>query len=345
MSSQAWFVIEKADLRPRNSLRVAARAPRLLRVKHAQALPEALEAIQPRSLFVLGEGTNILLADDPTDTVLCLEERSIQIIAQDEDQAIIRATAGVAWRELVMWSLQQGLCGLENLALIPGTVGAAPVQNIGAYGVQVAQWVHAVEAWDTLSNTWCYLDADHCQFSYRNSVFKQHPSRYLITAVALRLQRAPRLNLSYPGINAELQAMGINQPTAMEVARAVIAIRRRKLPNPNVLANAGSFFKNPQILQEQAHQLSQNYPQLPLFAADDPAYRKLSAAWLIEACGWKGARAGDAGMADTHALVLVNHGQASGNELLAFARQVADSVYERFAVRLQPEPHIIGAHW
>jgi len=345
MNSSAWFVVENADLQARNSFHVAARAPRWLRVKQAKALPDALDTLRPRSLFVLGEGSNVLLAADPVDTVLSLENRTIEIIAQHDAAVIIRATAGVLWRELVMWSLHQGLCGLENLALIPGTVGAAPVQNIGAYGVQLASFVHAVEAWDTLNKTWCYLDADSCQFSYRNSIFKQQPGRYVITAVALRLSWQPVLHLSYPGINAELQAMGIQQPTAMDVAQAVIAIRRRKLPNPKVLGNAGSFFKNPQVLHTHANQLLENFPQLPVFAADDPAYRKLSAAWLIEACGWKGARAGDAGMAQTHALVLVNHGHASGTELLAFARQVADSVYERFAVRLQPEPYIIGARW
>jgi len=345
MNSSAWFVVENADLQARNSLRVAARARRFLRIKQTHTLPEALAAVRPKSLLMLGEGSNVLLADDPPDTVVCLEESVIQVIAQHDAYVLIRATAGVAWHELVMWSLRQGLCGLENLALIPGTVGAAPVQNIGAYGVQLAQFVHAVEAWDTQTNQWCYLDGALCQFSYRNSLFKQHPNRYLITAVALRLYRQAALHLSYPGINAELKLRGIEQPTAMDVARAVIAIRQRKLPNPKVLGNAGSFFKNPQILQEHADQLSQHYPQLPVFAADDPAYCKLSAAWLIEACGWKGARAGDAGIAPTHALVLVNHGQASGAELLAFARQVADSVYERFAVHLQPEPHIIGAHW
>jgi len=345
MNLPAWSVIENADLQTRNSLHVAARAPRLLCVKRMRALPEALEAVRPTSLLVLGEGTNVLLAADPQDTVLCLESRTIEIMAQHNDYAIIRATAGVLWHELVMWSLHQGLCGLENLALIPGTVGAAPVQNIGAYGTQLAQFVRAIEAWDTLTKTWCYLDSQSCQFSYRNSIFKQNPSRYLITAVALRLSRQPALHLDYPGINAELQAKDIEHPTAMDVAQAVMAIRRRKLPNPKALGNAGSFFKNPQVLRTQADQLLQTYPQLPVFATDDPSYCKLSAAWLIEACGWKGARLGDAGIAATHALVLVNHGQASGAELLAFAHQVADSVYERFAVNLQPEPHIIGAHW
>jgi len=345
MSESGWSVVEQADLYARNSLHVRAQAPRLLQIKQVLALPEALAQLRPTSLLTLGQGTNVLLVADPVDTVLCLEESNIKIIAQQDNKVLVRATAGMLWHELVMWSLHQGLCGLENLALIPGTVGAAPVQNIGAYGVQLASFVHAVEAWDRLNTCWCYLSAEHCQFSYRNSIFKQQPDRYLITAVTLRLHRQKALHLAYPGIGAELQAMGVTQPNAMDIAHAVMAIRRRKLPDPKVLGNAGSFFKNPQIPQEHANELSQNYSQLPVFATDDPGYCKLSAAWLIEACGWKGKRVGDAGIADTHALVLVNHGQASGAELFAFARQVADSVYERFAVRLQPEPHIVGAHW
>jgi len=345
MNDSAWVVIENAPLQTRNTLHVAACAPRLLQLQQAEALPDALAALQPRSLLVLGEGSNVLFAADPPDLVMCLQNQYIEVINQDHHCIWLRAGAGVSWRELVWWSLYDGGCGLENLALIPGTVGAAPVQNIGAYGVQVAEFIHRVQVWDIQTQRWAWLNKKDCHFSYRHSVFKNEPGRYVITAVELQLWRYPQLRVDYPGINQQLQERGIAQPSALDVAQAISTIRRQKLPNPQQLGNAGSFFKNPQLLRSQVEVLLQHYPQLPVFPGDQPDYCKISAAWLIEQCGWKGQREGDAGIAANHALILVNYGHASGAQLLAFARKVAASVYKQFGVILEPEPHLVGACW
>ncbi len=340
-----WSLTENAPLRSLNTFHVAARAPRLLRVADAAALPDALAAVAPSPLLVLGSGSNVLLAADPEGAVLCFENRDVAILEHRADHAVVRAGAGVVWHELVMWSLAQGLSGLENLALIPGTVGAAPIQNIGAYGAQVGEFIQSVEAWDTTHQEWVQLDQADCRFGYRDSVFKQEADRYLITAVQFRLPLLHALRLNYAGIGEELQAMGVEQPVAADVAHAVIAIRRRKLPDPDVLGNAGSFFKNPMLPREQAEVLRQQHPELPVFPGDDEGSRKLSAAWMIQACGWKGQREGDAGVSPNHALVLVNHGNATGAELLAFARRISASVLDTFGVPIEPEPRLVGARW
>ncbi len=344
-NAASWSLVEHAPLQTLNTFHVRAHAPRLLHVADPDALPEALAAIGDGPLLVLGSGSNVLLAGDPEGTVLCFDNRDISILEHRADHAIVRAGAGTLWHELVMWSLAEGFSGLENLALIPGTVGAAPIQNIGAYGAQVGEFIHLVEAWDRHENQWVRLEREACHFGYRDSVFKHEADRYLITAVQFRLPLLNELRLGYAGIAEELQAMGVAQPSAADVANAVIAIRRRKLPDPDVLGNAGSFFKNPVLPREQTELLLQHYPALPVFPGEDEGSRKLSAAWLIEACGWKGQRDGDAGVSPNHALVLVNHGDASGAELLALARRISASVLEKFGVAIEPEPRLVGARW
>ncbi len=343
-----WRLTRDASLRERNTFGVEARAPWLLELDDAAALPDLLsrpELDDGGSLLVLGGGSNLLFAGDAEGPVLALTNAATRVLAQDATHARVRAEAGMPWHALVMWSLQQGLCGLENLALIPGTAGAAPIQNIGAYGVEVGEFVHAVEAWDRDAGILRRLDRDECAFGYRDSVFKHAPDRYIVTAVELDLLRTPAPRLDYAGIGEELAAMGVTRPGASEVAEAVIAIRRRKLPDPAVIGNAGSFFKNPIVPAALAESLQAAHPGLPVFRGDAPDTRKMSAAWMIEACGWKGHRDGDAGVAASHALVLVNHGNASGAQLLALARRIAASVEHRFGVAIEPEPRIIGARW
>lgn len=345
--SPAWTLVEHAPLQALNSFHVAATAPRLLQIADPQALPQALALPQVAGgpLLALGGGSNVLLAGDPDGTVLNFANRTVELVAQHADHAILRAGAGMPWHALVMWSLQQGLSGLENLALIPGTAGAAPIQNIGAYGAQVGDFVHAVEAFDREAGGFVRLDAQACAFGYRDSLFKREPERWLITALELDLPFLHELKLDYAGIREELAAMRVELPEARDVAQAVINIRRRKLPDPDLLGNAGSFFKNPQLPREQVDALLHAHPGLPVFPAERPGEAKLSAAWLIEQCGWKGRRDGDAGVSPAHALVLVNHGHASGAELLALARRVTASVRERFGVVLEPEPRLVGARW
>ena len=337
-----------APLRDRNTFGVQASAPWLIEVDDASALGEvmALPQVAESESLVIGGGSNLLFAGDAPGAVIAMATHGLRVLSDDGEQARVRADAGVAWHPLVMWTLEQGLCGLENLALIPGTAGASPIQNIGAYGTEVGEFIAVVEALDRHAGAMVRLDRDACAFAYRDSVFKHQADRYLVTAVEFVLPRTPHLRLDYAGIREELAAMGIEgTPRASQVAEAVIRIRRRKLPDPAVLGNAGSFFKNPIVPAAQAEALAGAHPGMPLFRGAGDETRKLSAAWLIDQCGWKGHRDGDAGVAPSHALVLVNHGSATGTQLLDLARRIAASVRERFGVSIEPEPRIVGARW
>ena len=344
----AYRLLERARLDARNTFGVHATAPMLVEVADAAALPELFGYAMLRDgpVLVLGGGSNLLFAGDPPGATLALTAQRIEMLEDDGTGAIVRADAGVAWHDFVLWTLGHGLCGLENLALIPGTVGAAPIQNIGAYGVEVRERIHAVEAFDRKSGGFVRFAAGECEFAYRDSLFKRDPEHYIVVAVEFALSRTPALKLEYAGIGEELQAMGVEAaPRASQVAEAVIRIRRRKLPDPALLGNAGSFFKNPIVPVAQADALLARHASMPVFRGAGDDSRKLSAAWLIDQCGWKGHRDGDAGVAESHALVLVNHGHATGAQLLDLARRIAASVRERFGVAIEPEPRIIGARW
>ena len=346
--SHGYRIVERARLDARNTFGVPATAPMLVEVTDTAALPELFGYTMLRDgpVLVLGGGSNLLFAGDSPGAALSLTAQRIEIIEDDGDLTIVRADAGVVWHDFVLWTLGHGLSGLENLALIPGTVGAAPIQNIGAYGVEVRDHIHAVDAFDRRTGSFVRFDAAGCAFAYRDSLFKHDPERYIVTAVEFALSRTPALKLEYAGIGEELQAMGIDgTPRASQVAEAVIRIRQRKLPNPAVLGNAGSFFKNPIVPVTQAEALLAEHASMPMFRGSNDGTRKLSAAWLIDQCGWKGHREGDAGVSEAHALVLVNHGHATGAQLLDLARRIAASVQERFSVAIEPEPRIIGATW
>ncbi|HQR48864.1 MAG TPA: UDP-N-acetylmuramate dehydrogenase [Steroidobacteraceae bacterium] len=344
--SEAFTILRDAPLRDANTLRVAATARWLATVRDPSALPDVLGRPEFAGLpvLVLGEGSNVLFATDFAGLVLRPSWRRARIIGDESGAALVRAEAGQGWDALVDWSLAQGLAGLENLALIPGLVGAAPIQNIGAYGAEVGEFITAVEAFDQRLGATARVEHARCGFGYRDSVFKREPDRWIITAIELRLPRSRAPNLGYSGVREELAAMGHDQPTPAQVAQAVRRLRRRKLPDPAVIGNAGSFFKNPVVPAALAEALRAAHPGMPVHPADGDA-RKLSAAWLIEACGWRGFRDGDAGISAQHSLVLVNHGRASGLQLLDLARRVADSVEQRFGVRLEPEPRIVGARF
>jgi UDP-N-acetylmuramate dehydrogenase len=345
-------VTHDAALQERNTFRVAARAQTLIEVDGADGLRQALARPDVREgpLLVLGEGSNVLFAGDVAGSVLAIVLAGVDIVIERAGHALVRADAGADWDALVRWTLDHELEGLENLALIPGTVGAAPIQNIGAYGSEVGEFIETVDAFDRDSGALRRLHRDDCGFGYRDSRFKREPTRWIVTAVTFRLPRRHALQLDYAGIREELAAMGVEQPAARDVADAVTRLRRRKLPDPAVIGNAGSFFKNPQVPAQRAAALQMQHPALPVFPGADPDMRKLSAAWMIEACGWKGHRSGDAGEGDAgvsaqHALVLVNHGHATGAQLLDLARRIAASVHARFGVQLEPEPRIVGARF
>lgn len=336
-----FTLIPNAPLDRRNTFRVPASAALLAEVREPAALAELLTKpeVNGRPLLVLGEGSNVLFTRDFDDLVIAMANRGIEILEESSDSARVRAQAGEDWHGLVRWSLAQGLGGLENLSLIPGTVGAAPIQNIGAYGAELSETLEAVEAFDRQANMPMRLSSEQCGFSYRQSIFKQYPDRWIITAVELRLRRNPPLKLDYAGVREELAAMKVNTPTAKDVSEAVCRLRRRKLPDPAQIGNAGSFFKNPIVSNGQAAKLQAAHPGLPIFKAPDG--KKLSAAWLIESCGWKGFREGDAGVSDKHALVLVNHAKATGAQIWSLAQRIRDSVQEKFGIKLEPEPRIL----
>jgi len=336
-----YTLIENAPLANRNTLRVNARARLLAEIHDASKLTELLDfpAVRQGKLLVLGEGSNMLFTGDYDGTVLAMATRGVQV-EQDGDIAHIAVAAGERWDDFVRWTLGQGFAGLENLILIPGTVGAAPIQNIGAYGTEVAEFIDSVEAWDTREQRVAVLDRAACAFAYRDSVFKHEPGRYIVTAVRFALPRSRELRIDYAGIREELARMGIEKPAPFHVAEAVVHLRTKKLPDPAVIGNAGSFFKNPLVDASLGEALKREHPELVSWAAGDGRC-KLSAAWLIENSGFKGERDGDAGISNRHALVLVNHGRATGGELWSFAQRVIEGVRAKFGVTLEPEPVVV----
>lgn len=345
----AYTLSENASLEARNGFRVPARAELFIDVRRNEGLDDLLNLPWLRSapVLVLGEGSNTLFVDDVPGAVISVGALGRSILQRDADSTLLRVAAGERWNDVVQWSLGLGLAGLENLSLIPGTAGAAPIQNIGAYGTEVGEFIEHIEAWDRKSGASVRLDRVACAFGYRDSLFKREPERYLITAVELRLPHHHTPCIDYPGLPEELAAIGAGgQPRPTQIAEAIIRLRTRKLPDPNRLPNVGSFFRNPVLEATRALALQREFPELPVFSAGpDESLRKVSAAWLIEQDGWKGHRQGDAGVAAQHALVLVNHGRATGRDMLELAQAIATSVEARFGIALEPEVRIIGAQW
>ncbi|MGH8115805.1 MAG: UDP-N-acetylmuramate dehydrogenase [Rhodanobacteraceae bacterium] len=337
-----FTLTQNAPLRARNTLRVDAHAAWLAEVHDTASIPALLAhpALRNGPPLLLGEGSNVLFVDDFPGAVVTLKTRSVEELEGDGDTVRLRVAAGEHWDDLVRWALAHGHPGLENLILIPGSVGAAPMQNIGAYGVEVGEFIESVEAYDVATHEPIRFAHDDCAFGYRDSVFKRHPDRWLITAISLRLPRAWTPRVGYAGLAGELERVGIARPAPIHVAEAVVALRTRKLPDPAVIANAGSFFKNPIVPAAQAAALRTKHPRLPAWPVSTGS-SKLSAAWLIESCGFKGLREGDAGISNRHALVLVNHGRASGAQLWALVGSVRAGVQARFGIALEPEPRVI----
>lgn len=335
--------VEHADLSRCNTLGLPAQARFLAHVSSEDELRAVLTSVSARNLpvTILGGGSNIVLAGDVPGLVVRMEIPGLRVISDTGGEVIVEAGAGENWHAFTQRTLAMGLGGLENLSLIPGSVGAAPVQNIGAYGVEIKDVMHSLTAFDREQGRYVRFPAAACDFAYRDSRFKSgQPGRYVISAVRFRLSRQPRLQTDYGDIRQALQAQGVSQPTAMDVARAVIAIRQSKLPDPARLGNAGSFFKNPVVPAAQAEALKQRFPALVAYA--QPEGSKLAAGWLIEQVGWKGLQRGAVGVHDRQALVLVHRGGGTGRELLALADDIRSSVQERFGVTLEQEPVVLG---
>jgi UDP-N-acetylmuramate dehydrogenase len=345
------IVESNAALQPHNTFGIVAKARTLVRVRSAADVHAVLAhpelAREPK--FVLGGGSNIVLTGDVRAVVLKVEVAGRRVVEDGPKAAILEFGAGENWHEAVTWALEQGCLGLENLALIPGTVGAAPVQNIGAYGVELQDRFESLDAIDLLTGREFTLDARQCAFGYRDSVFKHSPARdsdfglagrALILRVRMRLPKPWKPVLGYVDLQRRMHDSGIEQPTARQVYEWVCAIRSAKLPDPRVIGNAGSFFKNPTVTPEQCQDIIARDPGIVHYRMPDGSV-KLAAGWLIDACGWKGKSVGKAGVYEKQALVLVNRGGATGGEVVTLARAIQTSVYERFGIRLEPEPVVV----
>lgn len=332
---------ENIDLSSLTTFHVPARARFYYEAGNTEAAIEAIACARQENLpvLVLGGGSNILFTRDFEGLVLKLTERGIRYIEED-GRVLVRATAAEPWHEFVLDTLAHEAYGLENLSLIPGTVGAAPMQNIGAYGVELKDVLYRLTVWDSEIDNVVTLDPADCRFAYRDSVFKRNPGRYLILSVTFALSREPNLKLDYGEIHTELQARGIEHPTPKAVSDAIVAIRSRKLPDPTVLGNAGSFFKNPVVEPRLAERFLQENPNAPHWRMGDGRV-KLAAGWLIDRCGLKGRKRGGASVYEKQALVLVNTGGASGADVRDLAAEVQAEVKARFGMELEAEPLIL----
>ncbi|MDP9046155.1 MAG: UDP-N-acetylmuramate dehydrogenase [Pseudomonadota bacterium] len=331
------------SLKPYNSFSLPAVAGVLVRVASDADVRRVVDhpqlGIAPK--FVLGGGSNIILTKDMPEIVLKVEVRGIRLVEERDDAWIVEAGAGESWHDLVAQSLARGWPGLENLALIPGTVGAAPVQNIGAYGVELKDRFESLDAVDLVTGRTVTLRAPICAFGYRDSVFKHAlAGRTVITRVRFRLPKPWQPVLGYLDLERKMAETGVSAPDARQVFDWVCAIRRTKLPDPQVLGNAGSFFKNPVVTPEQCRDIIGRDPEIVHYPLPDGSV-KLAAGWMIDACGWKGKSVGQAGVYEKQALVLVNRGGAIGSEVMLLAGAIQESVYGRFGIRLEPEPLVV----
>lgn len=327
------------DLADRNSFHVRQRAARLVEFETTDDLAAFFKEGAPARWTVLAGGNNILFTQDFDGVLLTPRGVSIDIVAETPDAVAVRAAAGVEWDDLVAWAVERGLWGIENLSLIPGKVGAAPVQNIGAYGAEAKDTIQSVEMFCTDTRNTLILSKEHCAFGYRESVFKHAlRGRVVITAVTFRLSRRPQPELGYGDLLRETEARG--GATLRNIRDAVCAIRRSKLPDTAVLGNAGSFFKNPVVETAAAERLRADYPAMPFYPAGE-GRTKLAAGWLIEQAGMKGYREGCVGVHERQALVLVNYGGATGGEVLALAHKVQRAVRTKFGVEIAAEVNVL----
>ncbi len=333
---------ESVSLKTFNTFGVDVRARLFAEARNDDEVRQALAAAERLGLSLLpvGGGSNLLLTADIDALVLRMASRGLRILKDDGEQVLVEAEAGEPWHPFVQWSLEQGLGGLENLSLIPGTVGAAPMQNIGAYGVEIKDVFAGLTALDRQTGELREFALEECAFAYRDSLFKQQSGRWLILRVRFALSRKVALHLDYGPVRQRLQAEGIEAPTAADVSRAICAIRSEKLPDPAELGNAGSFFKNPVVAADLAERIRAEHADLVSYPAGEGQV-KLAAGWLIERAGWKGFRDGDAGVHRLQALVLVNYGAATGAQLLALARRIQADIRARFGVELEIEPNIL----
>jgi UDP-N-acetylmuramate dehydrogenase len=306
------------------------------------ALVEAITWCKEKQIpyFILGTGSNVLFTKPFEGLIIKMEVIGIKKTNETATDVFLSVGAGENWHHFVSYCVQKGWGGIENLSLIPGTVGASPIQNIGAYGVEVEESIESITALDTQSNQWITLSNSQCAFGYRNSLFKKEKNRYLITTVQFVLKKQPQLRTDYGSIKEILHEKNIKNPSLANLSNAIVQIRTSKLPDPAILGNAGSFFKNPSLSKTNFEILKTNFPELIAYPISDDTY-KLAAGWLIENCGWKGVRKGNVGCYDKQSLVIVNYGQATGKEIYDFSEEIIQSVFTKFNVVLEREVNIL----
>lgn len=345
MSTTSHSIIKSdVNLQPYNTLQIPATAHRFAEVTSTSQLQTILEEVSPedKPLLVLGGGSNILFADDFEGTILHIKIAGKRIIKENDNHVWLEIGAGENWHETVRYCVEQGWGGIENLSLIPGTVGAAPIQNIGAYGVELEEVFEQLEAVHLESGEKHIFENDDCKFGYRDSIFKNElKGQYAVTTVVLKLSKVPDINSSYGAIQSELDERGITEPDISDISDIVVDIRNSKLPDPQKLGNAGSFFKNPIVDEELYQQILEEYPNVPGYSMGT-GRTKVPAGWLIEEAGWKGKVVGNVGTYRQQALVIVNHGGATGREILSLADNIQTSVKDQFGIALVPEVNIIA---
>ncbi|MFT7197523.1 MAG: UDP-N-acetylmuramate dehydrogenase [Marinoscillum sp.] len=334
---------ENYSLQYDNTFRIDASASFKASIAQSEHLEEVYQTAKFRNVkkLILGGGSNILFTRNFLGLILKMEIKGIEVVQEDENSLVVAFGAGENWHQCVLWAVEHGYFGMENLSLIPGTIGAAPMQNIGAYGIELKEVFHSLEAFNISTHQIERFYNEDCKFGYRYSIFKGPlKDKYIVTKVYLRLSKKPNFNITYGNLKETLDAMGVEELTLKNVSQAVINIRQSKLPDPLQIGNAGSFFKNPVIDQDFFESLRAAYEEIPGYKVDEQLV-KLPAAWLIDQCGWKGKREGDVGVHDKQALVLVNHGNGKGKDVLKLSEQIQKSVFSKFAVTLEREVNVV----
>lgn len=330
------------SLKPYNTFGIEAVASDFVEIRNQDELEELIKSgiLADKEHLVLGGGSNLLFTRDFNGICILLRNRGISIVGEEGDLVFVRTEAGENWHDFVQWCIKNELAGIENLSLIPGNVGSSPVQNIGAYGVELKDVLYSCGIFNLEQCEWQMLSNEDCRFGYRSSIFKEKlRKKAIVWSVTFVLSRKARINIEYGAIREEINFLGIDSPGIADVSTAVCNIRRRKLPDPEVIGNAGSFFKNPSVEAEKMELLLKEFPEIVSYKNDDGSF-KLAAGWMIEQCGWKGYRKGDAGVHPNQALVLVNYGNATGKEILSLAQEIRQSVKEKFGVELEMEVNV-----